>query len=165
MIDRNFARNEIQRHRPVQGNLDPLALLAGGATLDREIDLILVSFADRPLAMHRGAAARAVEAMGTVKDRPRVLNVKSQLHEPNGELVTVEDTGPGIDPDRKDRIFDAFFSTKSSGMGMGLFICRSIVESYGGRLWATSAAPHGATFHLVLPVGDAAGGPLPSPEE
>jgi signal transduction histidine kinase len=84
------------------------------------------------------------------------LNVTSQLHEPNGVLVTVQDTGPGIDPDRKDRIFDAFFSTKSSGMGMGLFICRSIVESLGGRLWATPAIPHGAIFHLVLPIGDAA---------
>jgi signal transduction histidine kinase len=105
----------------------------------------------------------AVEAMRTVQDRPRVLNVTSQLHEPNGMLITVQDTGPGIDPDRRDRIFDAFFSTKSSGMGMGLFICRSIVETHGGRLWASSAVPHGAIFHLVLPIGDTAtGGPPPS---
>ena len=97
----------------------------------------------------------AVEAMGAVGDRARVLNVTSQLYDPNGVLVTVQDTGPGIDPDRKDRIFDAFFSTKSSGMGMGLFICRSIVEAHGGRLWATPAAPYGAIFHLVLPIGDA----------
>ena len=100
----------------------------------------------------------AVEAMGTVGDRARVLNVASQRHEPNGVLVTVQDTGPGIDPNGKDRIFDAFYSTKSSGMGMGLFICRSIVESHGGRLWATPAVPHGAIFHLVLPIGDAAAG-------
>jgi len=100
----------------------------------------------------------AVEAMGTVQDRARVLNVASRLHEPKGVLVTVQDTGPGIDPDRKDRIFDAFFSTKSSGMGMGLFICRSIVETHGGRLWATPAVPHGAIFHLVLPIGDTAAG-------
>jgi signal transduction histidine kinase len=96
--------------------------------------------------------------MGTVGNRARVLNVTSQLHEPNGVLITVQDTGPGIDPNGKDRIFDAFFSTKSSGMGMGLFICRSIVESHGGRLWATPARPHGAIFHLVLPIGEAATG-------
>jgi signal transduction histidine kinase len=100
----------------------------------------------------------AVEAMGTVADRERVLNVASQLDEPNAVQVTVQDTGPGIDPNRMDRIFDAFFSTKSSGMGMGLFICRSIVESHGGRLWATAAVPHGAIFHLVLPIGDIAAG-------
>jgi two-component system NtrC family sensor kinase len=100
----------------------------------------------------------AVEAMGTAADGARVLNVTSQLDEPNAVLVTVQDTGPGIDPNRMDRIFDAFFSTKSSGMGMGLFICRSIVESHGGRLWATAAVPHGAMFHLVLPIADTAAG-------
>jgi two-component system, NtrC family, sensor kinase len=100
----------------------------------------------------------AVEAMGTVADGARVLNVASQLDEPNAVLVTVQDTGPGIDPNRMDRIFDAFFSTKSSGMGMGLFICRSIVESHGGRLWATAAVPHGAIFHLVLPIAEIAAG-------
>ena len=100
----------------------------------------------------------AVEAMGTVADQERVLNVASQLDEPNAVLVTVQDTGPGIDPNRMDRIFDAFFSTKSSGMGMGLFICRSIVESHGGRLWATGAVPHGAIFHLVLPFAEIAAG-------
>jgi two-component system NtrC family sensor kinase len=100
----------------------------------------------------------AVEAMGTVADQERVLNVASQLDEPNAVQVTVRDSGPGIDPNRMDRIFDAFFSTKSSGMGMGLFICRSIVESHGGRLWATAAVPHGAIFHLVLPIAEIAAG-------
>jgi signal transduction histidine kinase len=100
----------------------------------------------------------AVEAMGTVEDGARVLSVASQTQEPNGVLLTVQDTGPGIDPSRKDRIFDAFFSTKSSGMGMGLFICRSIVEAHGGHLWATAAQPHGAIFHLALPIGETAEG-------
>jgi signal transduction histidine kinase len=99
----------------------------------------------------------AVEAMGSVEDDPRVLAVTSRAQEPN-VMLTVEDTGPGIDPMRKDRIFDAFFSTKSSGMGMGLFICRSIVEAAGGRLWATAAEPHGAIFHLTLPIGEAGDG-------
>jgi two-component system, NtrC family, sensor kinase len=96
----------------------------------------------------------AVEAMGTVEDGARVLSVTSQIQEPNGVLLMVQDSGPGIDPSRKDRIFDAFFSTKSSGMGMGLFICRSIVEAHGGHLWATAAEPDGAIFHLTLPIGE-----------
>ncbi len=100
----------------------------------------------------------AVEAMGSVQDRARQLNVASRRHEPNGVLITVQDTGPGIDPDGKDRIFNAFFSTKSSGMGMGLFICRSIVEAHGGRLWATPAQPRGTIFHLVLAIGETAEG-------
>jgi two-component system, NtrC family, sensor kinase len=96
----------------------------------------------------------AVEAMSSVQDRSRVLSVASRTQDPGSVLITVQDTGPGIDPDRRDRIFDAFFSTKASGMGMGLFICRSIIESHGGRLWATAAEPHGAIFHLLLPIGD-----------
>jgi two-component system, NtrC family, sensor kinase len=96
----------------------------------------------------------AVEAMGTVEDGARMLSVTTQTQEPNRVLLTVQDTGPGIDPSRKDRIFDAFFSTKSSGMGMGLFICRSIVEAHGGHLWATAADPDGAIFHLTLPTGE-----------
>jgi two-component system, NtrC family, sensor kinase len=99
----------------------------------------------------------AVEAMSSVQDRSRILSVASRTQDPGSVLITVQDTGPGIDPDRRDRIFDAFFSTKASGMGMGLFICRSIIESHGGRLWASAAEPHGAIFHLVLPIGDSGG--------
>jgi signal transduction histidine kinase len=99
----------------------------------------------------------AVEAMGSVEDGPRLLAVTSRAEERNA-VLTVEDSGPGIDPARRDRIFDAFFSTKSSGMGMGLFICRSIVEAAGGRLWATAAQPRGAIFHLTLPIGEAVEG-------
>lgn len=92
----------------------------------------------------------AVEAMGTVENRERSLLVKSALHETEEVLVTVEDTGPGIDPGDMDRIFDAFFTTKSHGMGLGLSICRSIVESHGGRLWASPSAPYGTAFHIQL---------------
>jgi two-component system, NtrC family, sensor kinase len=95
----------------------------------------------------------AIEAMGSVEGRQRLLIVTSQRREPDSVLVTVQDNGPGIDPDASDRIFDAFFSTKSSGMGMGLFICRSIVEAHGGHLWATPAESGGTIFHLVLPIG------------
>ena len=72
--------------------------------------------------------------------------------ESGGVLVTVSDTGPGLPPANLARIFDAFYTTKSSGLGMGLSICRSIVEAHGGRLWATPNDPHGAVFHVMLPI-------------
>ena len=65
------------------------------------------------------------------------------------------DSGSGIDPNNIEKIFKAFFTTKSRGMGMGLAICRSIIEANGGRLWASSAAPYGSIFYLVLPKFDA----------
>src|SRR5258705_13678241 len=67
-------------------------------------------------------------------------------------LVGVTDCGVGISAENADRLFNAFFTTKSSGMGMGLSICRSIIEAHGGRLWATANMPHGATFQFTLPV-------------
>ena len=67
-------------------------------------------------------------------------------------LLSVTDCGVGIATEDVDRLFNAFFTTKASGMGMGLSICRSIVEGHGGRLWATANIPHGATFQFTLPV-------------
>jgi PAS domain S-box-containing protein len=93
----------------------------------------------------------AVEAMGSVTDRARMLSIKSEIHDRDGVLITIKDTGPGIDPLNMDRIFDAFFTTKSHGMGMGLSICRSIIEGHGGRLWAAPGSPHGSIFYLTLP--------------
>ena len=66
-------------------------------------------------------------------------------------LVAVEDEGPGLDPATADRIFDPFVTTKPSGMGMGLAICRSIIEAHGGRLWASPRAPHGTAFCFTVP--------------
>ena len=93
----------------------------------------------------------AVEAMSAMSDGSRVLNISSKCGDPDEVIITVEDSGPGIDPKDRDRIFDAFFTTKSQGMGMGLSICRSIVESHGGRLWASTRRPHGSIFYLTLP--------------
>jgi len=93
----------------------------------------------------------ALEAMSSIKDRDRLLLVKSEIHVSDGVLITVADAGPGIDPKNMDRIFEPFFTTKSEGMGMGLSICRSIVQAHGGRLWATSGSPYGSAFHVQLP--------------
>jgi PAS domain S-box-containing protein len=92
-----------------------------------------------------------MEAMATVTDRPRELLIRSRPHEENQVLVAVHDTGVGIDPKDLDQLFNAFFTTKPAGMGIGLSICRSIVEAHGGRLWATPNAAYGATFHFALP--------------
>jgi signal transduction histidine kinase len=94
----------------------------------------------------------AVDAMSTVVNRARILRVKTELHEFKYLLIAVEDSGRGIDPKNIDRIFDAFFTTKSHGMGMGLSICRSIVEAHGGRLWASAGIDHGSVFNVQLPV-------------
>jgi C4-dicarboxylate-specific signal transduction histidine kinase len=94
----------------------------------------------------------AVDAMSTVVNRARILRVKTEIHEFNYLLITVEDSGMGIDPKNIDRIFDAFFTTKSHGMGMGLSICRSIIERHGGRLSVSLGQPHGSIFHVFLPI-------------
>jgi signal transduction histidine kinase len=90
-----------------------------------------------------------VEAMSAVKERRRELTVSSTLAEPGSVLVAVEDTGAGLDP--AQRIFEPFFTTKPEGVGMGLAICRSIIEVHGGRLWASPRAPHGAAFRFTVP--------------
>jgi len=91
-----------------------------------------------------------IDAMKNV-DGTRLLTIKSQRTEKDQVLVCVSDTGVGLPPEQADRIFDAFFTTKPHGTGMGLRICRSIVESHGGRLWAASNDTCGASFYLTLP--------------
>jgi len=95
----------------------------------------------------------AVEAMSSLAYRKPLLSVKTQISELRNALITVTDCGTGIDRKDIDRIFDAFFTTKAEGMGMGLSICRSIVEGHGGRLWATPSVTQGSVFHVELPIG------------
>jgi PAS domain S-box-containing protein len=97
-------------------------------------------------------AINGIEAMRSVTDRPRELLIRSSQDEKQLVLVSVTDCGVGISAENADRLFNAFFTTKSGGMGMGLSICRSIMEAHGGRLWATANIPHGATFQFTLPV-------------
>jgi C4-dicarboxylate-specific signal transduction histidine kinase len=92
-----------------------------------------------------------LEAMQSITDRPRELVIRSGQDETQQVLVSVTDCGVGISAEHADRLFNAFFTTKADGMGMGLSICRSIMEAHGGRLWVTANRPHGAAFHLTLP--------------
>jgi len=98
----------------------------------------------------------AVQAMGAVPDEVRDLLVTTAPAEPDGVLVTVKDSGPGLASGSLERVFDAFYSTKPGGLGMGLSICRSIIEAHQGRLWVTANVPRGAIFQFTLPT-EAAG--------
>jgi PAS domain S-box-containing protein len=92
----------------------------------------------------------AAEAMGSVEEGARELVISTEDHLA-GALVVVRDSGPGIGPAYLDRVFDAFYTTKPSGTGMGLAICRSIIDAHGGQLWAEANDPRGAAFHFTLP--------------
>jgi signal transduction histidine kinase len=81
----------------------------------------------------------------------RELRISTETNAAGGVLVTVRDTGPGLDPTGLDRLFEAFYTTKPGGMGMGLSISRSIIEAHGGRLWACANEPRGAAFQFTLP--------------
>jgi len=98
----------------------------------------------------------AVEAMREVEDRARELTIISGREGSQAVLIAVRDSGIGMDPAFSDKLFEAFYTTKAEGFGMGLSISRSIIEAHGGRLWATANVPHGAVFQFSLPVEEAA---------
>ena len=93
----------------------------------------------------------AIQAMATVIDRPRELLIRSRMQEPDQLLIAVRDSGIGIAPEKMSQVFDTFFTTKADGMGMGLSICRSIIEAHGGQVWASSNDGPGVTFQFTLP--------------
>jgi len=101
----------------------------------------------------------AIEAMRPITDRARSLRIASGLNPESTEmLITIEDTGSGINKQAQDRIFEPFFTTKSSGTGIGLTICRSIIDSHGGSLRASANNPHGTILEVVLPIESGSGG-------
>jgi C4-dicarboxylate-specific signal transduction histidine kinase len=97
----------------------------------------------------------AIDALRSVQ--PRVLSVKSERSGGDGVHVSIEDTGIGIDPANADKLFKPLFTTKEHGMGMGLSICRSIIENHGGRIWASPAVGRGSIFQFELPINPAFG--------
>jgi signal transduction histidine kinase len=159
-------RQIFSRQEQPHSLLDPNELIQEAISLVRS-DLeaarisILLGLAPQLAAVqgHRGQLQQvllnllnnAADAMRAVKERARVLTVTSERSGPESVAISVQDSGSGVDPKNMDRIFDAFFTTKSNGMGMGLAICRSIVEAHGGTLSVSPGAPHGSIFRLVLP--------------
>jgi signal transduction histidine kinase len=136
-----FTASEIRRHQvAVQTKLmeNLPTLLADNIQLQQVI---------------RNLIANALEAMDGVTDRARVLTIKSTAQDYKTVLITVEDSGSGIQPENMRRIFDSFFTTKRHGMGMGLAICRSIIDSHGGSLSVLQGHPHGTVFQIILPTG------------
>jgi PAS domain S-box-containing protein len=135
-----IARGELERHRILLESklCDQLPTIIAERTQVQQVVLNLVM--------------NAVEAMSSVTDRKRILMVRSEMSEPDHVLIAVEDSGTGIEPCNTDRIFDAFFSTKVQGMGMGLSVCRTIIEAHGGQLWFSARSPHGSSFSAKLPI-------------
>jgi C4-dicarboxylate-specific signal transduction histidine kinase len=93
----------------------------------------------------------AVQAVGAVTEGSRELFITTARAEPNGVLVAVKDSGPGLALETLERLFAPFYTTKPDGLGMGLSICCSIIEAHGGRLWVTDNLPRGAAFHFTVP--------------
>lgn len=96
----------------------------------------------------------AIEAMSETSEEPRELLIRSEISLPDAIMVSVRDSGPGLKPESLNHLFEPFYSTKPAGMGMGLPICRSIIEAHGGRLWAAANTPRGAVFHFTLRQND-----------
>jgi C4-dicarboxylate-specific signal transduction histidine kinase len=134
-----LTRSELQRH---------------GVTLHTDL-----SADDRPVFGDRvqlqqvllNLIMNGLEAMRAVTERPKTLAITSEPAGPSGVLVAVEDTGTGLDPATADRIFEPFFTTKSDGLGMGLSICRSIIDAHGGRLWVSPGVLCGSVFRFTVP--------------
>ena len=93
----------------------------------------------------------AAEATASNSNQKRLVCVRTEKHDSDWVRISVEDSGTGIKPEDEKRIFEAFFTTKTDGMGMGLSICRSIVQSHGGRITAARAMPRGSVFQVILP--------------
>jgi signal transduction histidine kinase len=94
----------------------------------------------------------SIEAMSGDRGQPRELLISSQQRKPDEVIVAVRDTGVGLDPETAERIFDSFYTTKEGGLGLGLSISRTIIETHGGRIWAALNEGQGATFQFTLPI-------------
>jgi len=137
-----LVRSEVQRHRVVVET-----------HLAEEVPLV---WADRIQIQQvlLNLLINAIEALSGVGDGPREVVVRSELDAAPGVRVTVGDSGPGLDPQSLDRLFEAFYTTKPHGLGLGLAISRSIIAAHGGRLWVTANVPRGAVVQFTVPIGN-----------
>jgi C4-dicarboxylate-specific signal transduction histidine kinase len=151
----------LQRLEPSRLILDVLAMVRE-ALVDSEIDVTTELAPNTPRILGNrleleqvvlNLIMNAIDSMKAVSDRPRELLVTSSK-DPEGVLIQIRDNGVGLDPTWADRMFEPLFTTKPTGIGMGLSISRSIVEGHGGRLWATPNSPHGASFQFTLQLAE-----------
>jgi PAS domain S-box-containing protein len=164
IVDR--IREHIKRAPPRKDRFDlnkainEVLLLARSAITDNDVS-VQTHLTEEPLTVEGdriqvqqvvlNLILNAVEAMNSVLAGARELLIRSKRSEASGIVVAVGDSGPGIDPENLERVFEAFYTTKPSGVGMGLSICRSIIETHEGRLWADANKPRGAVFQFTLP--------------
>jgi C4-dicarboxylate-specific signal transduction histidine kinase len=164
IIDR--IRDQVKKAPPRKVNFDlnesinEVLVLARSAITENEVS-VQTRLAEGLLTVHGDRVQlqqvvlnlilNAVEAMGSVEAGTRELLISTEQGRISGVLLAVRDSGPGIDPAHLERVFDAFYTTKSGGVGMGLSICRSIIDAHGGRLWAEATEPRGAVFQFTLP--------------
>jgi signal transduction histidine kinase len=140
-----LARSEVHRHRVVVET--HLAEEVPLVRADRiQIQQVLLN-----------VLINALEALSGGGDGPREVVVQSDMDTAQDVRVTVRDSGPGLDPQQLDRLFEAFYTTKPHGLGLGLAISRSIIAAHGGRLWATANVPRGAVFQFTVPRGSEEG--------
>jgi PAS domain S-box-containing protein len=160
---RALAKRQVPRIEPLDVNrkiLDVLALtereLPGhGIVLRTELAGTLPPVAGDRVQLQQvllNLILNAIDAMSAVHDRPRELAIVSRTDGPDAVVVEVRDSGTGLDPESAERVFEAFYTTKTEGVGIGLSISRSIIEAHGGRLWAGPNEPRGAVFRFSLPV-------------
>jgi signal transduction histidine kinase len=129
-------------------------LAASKIALDLSLDEALPPIRADRVQMQRvlvNLFTNAIESLRAISDGPRRVSVRSTLIGGKDVLLQVSDTGAGIESEDMEHIFDVFFTTKATGTGLGLALCRTIVEEHGGRLWAAQGDPHGASFNLQLP--------------
>jgi C4-dicarboxylate-specific signal transduction histidine kinase len=142
--------------------INEVLLLARSAITENEVS-VRTHFAEGSLAAYGdrvqlqqvvlNLVLNAVEAMASVEPLTRLLLISTEQNQADEVLAAIRDSGPGIDPDHLERVFEPFYTTKSNGVGMGLSICRSIISAQGGRLWAETKKPRGAVFLFTLPNG------------
>src|SRR5262245_50974414 len=138
------AQSELQRNK-----------VALETRLSDDVHYVPLAFADRIQLQQviLSLMMNAVEAMSEITEGPRELLIRTGADASGAIVVAVRDSGPGLSAENLDRLFMPFYTTKPQGMGMGLAICRSIIEAHGGRLWATANLDRGATFQFTLPTG------------